>query len=325
MFFLEVLNAFFYRLGTKYLSIVDSGKLYSVNFELPHKIKGRISQFAKIHIKFEKKSNDPSRGYWYVVQPDGSINTRDISYNHDSGKIDQAKPLISIYGVLFDYDEDIGTLYFSNETCWLNKQDAFTVFENDIVCGNDVDWIDRPLAKVSEVDKSIKTSYQSCNIKWTNSRMFNPSKEDGCIRFTSASEGPIYFSVAAVPARLDSWYTVRIASEDVTIYKGSKRLKHETNDVSAVGLGSLNIYQTYFVCFKHYPGKVSVSRRKRAVSRDSMHIIYGKLTGDESLGDEIFSHGYLHAVDEDDPIVPYYYAFGSGEHLVKIVDVQVSG
>ena len=56
-----------------------------------------------------------------------------------------------------------------------------------------------------------------------------------------------------------------------------------------------------------------------------MHIIYGKLAGDESLGDEIFSHGYLHAVDEDDPIVPYYYAFGSGEHLVKIVDVQVSG
>merc|ERR1719430_2013216 len=41
-----------------------------------------------------------------------------------------------------------------------------------------------------------------------------------------------------------------------------------------------------------------------------MNIIYGKLAGDESLGDEIFSHGFLTAVDEDE--------------LVKIVDVQVT-
>ena len=56
-----------------------------------------------------------------------------------------------------------------------------------------------------------------------------------------------------------------------------------------------------------------------------MNIIYGKLAGDESLGDEIFSHGFLTAVDEDEPIIPYYYAFGAGEELVKIVDVQVTG
>ena len=153
--------------------------------------------------------------------------------------------------------------------------------------------------------------------------MFNPSKDNGCICFTAASEGPIYFSAAAVPARIDSWYTVRISSKDVTVYKGTERLEQETDDISAVGLGSLNIYQTYFICFKHFPGQVSSSRKKSA-SRASMNIIYGKLAGDESLGDEIFSHGFLTAVDEDDPVIPYYYAFGAGEELVKIVDVQVN-
>ena len=320
----SVFNIFF-RLGIKYERIVKDRELFAVNFDLPHKIKGRISQFAKITIKFEKRAKDDSQGYWYVVQPDGTINTRDISYNHDSGRINPDKPLISIYGVLFDYDEYIGILYFSNTTCWLNKQDAFAFFENDIICGNDVDWINRPLAKVMEMDKSIQPNYHSCNIRWTHSRMFNPSKEDGCIRFTAASEGPIYFSTAAVPARPDSWYTVRISSEDVTVYKGSKKLKQETNDVSAVGLGSLNIYQTYFVCLKHTPGKVSVSRRKRqTVQRATMNIIYGKLAGDESLGDQIYSQGYLTAVDDEKPIVPHFYAFGSGESLVKIVDVQVN-
>ena len=54
-----------------------------------------------------------------------------------------------------------------------------------------------------------------------------------------------------------------------------------------------------------------------------MNIIYGKLAGDESLGDKIFSHGYLTAVDDNEPIIPYFYAFGAGERLVKILDVQV--
>ena len=280
--------------GIEYQEIVDSGELFAVNFDLPQKIKGRISQFAKITIKFEKRAKDKTQGFWYVVQPDGTINTRDISYNHNSGQINLNKPLVSIYGVVFNYDDDIGTLYFTNETCWLNKQDAFAFFENDISCENDIDWINRPLGKVLKHNKSVQQNYHSCNIKWSNSHMFNPSKDNGCIRFTAASEGPIYFSAAAVPARPDSWYSVRISSQDVTVYKGFERLKQETSDISAVGLGSLNIYQTYFICLKHFPGKVSISsRRKKSVERASMNIIYGKLAGDESLGDEIFSHGLL--------------------------------
>ena len=312
-----------YRTGEAYLDIVNSGDIYKVNFELPQKIKGRISQFAKIQIKFEKRVKDTSKGVWYVVQPDGTIHTRDISFNHNSGNINQAKPLVSIYGVVFNYDEDFGTLFLTNETCWLNKQEAFALFQNDISCEHDIDWIDRPLAKVLPSSKLEKPAYHSCSIQWTNSHMLNPSKDNGCIRFTAASEGPIYFSAAAIPARPDTWYSVRISSNDVTVYKGKDRMKQETHDISAVGLGSLNIYQTYFICLEHNPGKISVGRKKRATSTASLHITYGKLSGDESLGDQIFSHGYLTAIDEDEPIIPYFYAFGSGESLVKILNVQV--
>ena len=87
-----------------------------------------------------------------------------------------------------------------------------------------------------------------------------------------------------------------------------------------------DLYQTYFICFKYFPGEVITDKRKKRSiqkSRASMNIIYGKLAGDESLGDEIYSHGFLTAVDENDPIVPYFYAFGAGESLVKIVDIQV--
>ena len=87
---------------------MDSGEIFEVHFELPAKLQGRIGQFDNIQIKFEKRSSNSNQGVWYVVQPDGTINTRDISYNHHSGEINAKDPLVSIHGVIFNYDEDIG-------------------------------------------------------------------------------------------------------------------------------------------------------------------------------------------------------------------------
>ena len=304
---------------------MDSGEIFEVHFELPAKLQGRIGQFDNIQIKFEKRSSNSNQGVWYVVQPDGTIHTRDISYNHHSGEINAKDPLVSIHVVIFNYDEDIGILYINNNTCCLNKQEAPGLFGNNINCENDIDWINRPLAKILKHESLDKRRLQSCNIKWSNSQMFNPSKENGCIRFTAASEGPIYFSASAVPARRESWYNVRISTMNVTVWKGTKRLKQMTNDLSAVGLGSINIYQTYFVCLQYSDGLSHVSgRKKRFAHRKNTKIMYGKLVGDEAIGDDIYSHGYLTIIDDDEPLIPYFYAFGSGEDLVKIVDVQVT-
>ena len=48
--------------------------------------------------------------------------------------------------------------------------------------------------------------------------------------------------------------------------------------------------------------------------------MYSRRTGS---GDEIYSHAYLSAIDENEPIVPQFYAFGGGHETVKILDVQV--
>ena len=136
------------------------------------------------------------------------------------------------------------------------------------------------------------------------------------MRFTAASEGPIYLAIAVVPGRPDTWYTVRIAQEDVHIFKGNTSLGHSTKHLGAVGMGSDHIHQFYFVCVQHSAGSTETEK--------STTLLYGKLAGDESIGDEAISNIFLTVTDKDSPLSPYFYAFGSGESTVHINDIAVT-
>ena len=106
-----------------------SGKKFSIKFALPEKIEGLIGRYATVNIKFHKRKDDAQKGKWIVVQPDGSIQTEDINYNFGSGEI--ANKLVSVRGVVFNFDEDDAQLFMTKDTCLLNKKGGFKHVKTD--------------------------------------------------------------------------------------------------------------------------------------------------------------------------------------------------
>ena len=55
-----------------------------------------------------------------------------------------------------------------------------------------------------------------------------------------------------------------ILQEDVTVYKGDKKLAHETDATGAVGLGDASIFQSFMVCSEYSPTRTRLSFSKVA-------------------------------------------------------------
>ena len=80
-------------------------------------------------------------------------------------------------------------------------------FSGLVECNDTTDWVRTPLAFVSPINPPEE--YLPCNIKWRNRQQLMSDKS--CVRFTAASEGPIYFALSQVPSLLETWYYLRIA------------------------------------------------------------------------------------------------------------------
>ena len=52
--------------------------------------------------------------------------------------------------------------------------------------------------------------------------------------------------------------------KDVTVYKGDKKLAHETDATGAVGLGDASIFQSFMVCSEYSPNRTRLSFSKVA-------------------------------------------------------------
>ena len=76
-----------------------------------------------------------------------------------------------------------------------------------VLCNDTVDWVSTPLATVHHL--SPKAQYLPCNLKWSNLQML--MSDQSCVRFTVASDGPVYFALSAVPSNPETWYYTRIS------------------------------------------------------------------------------------------------------------------
>merc|ERR1719341_399215 len=132
--------------------------------------------------------------------------------------------------------------------------------------------------------------------------------DDSCVRFTAASSGPIYFVLSAIPATFETWYYFRITNKDVTVYKGDKKLAHETDATGAVGLGDASLFQSFMVCSEYSPTRTRLS--------------FSKVAADETINEGAEINTFLQIDDEEDNIQPSFYSFGTGEREVQIVDIE---
>ena len=74
--------------------------------------------------------------------------------------------------------------------------------------------------------------------------------------------------------------------------------------MNAVGLGADILYQSYFVCVKE--------------SSESTVIEYGKSQGSTEFGDV-----YLTMIDTVNPLFVRFYAFGTGDKPLEVVDAHI--
>ena len=75
-------------------------------------------------------------------------------------------------------------------------------FDSETRCLDEVDMVNVPLATVTKLD--AQQEHVPCNTDWNNNQMLMSDRS--CVRFTAASDGPIYFALSAVPKRNETWY-----------------------------------------------------------------------------------------------------------------------
>jgi len=286
--------------------LLTNGDSYLVKFKLQSPIGDKIATDDMFTISFQHEKGT-NNGRWMVS----------YGYEPDAGQMSklmqsQGTDIVQIKGVDFNLvpDASATTLEWNQAICKKNAK-RFEIGGKNISCSEDgrdsVDWLDTPLAVV----KSIKApdSFLPCNVKWSNLHMLYD--DNSCVRFTAASAGPIYFVLSAIPASDDTWYYFRITNEEITAYKGDKKLKWETHASGAVGLGASNLFQSFVVCSEYSTERTKLS--------------FSKIKADEVPTRSAKINTYLQIVDRDNNIQPSFYSFGSGEEKVQIVDIEQIG
>ena len=59
-------------------------------------------------------------------------------------------------------------------------------------------------------------------------------------------------------------FLIKELQKDVTVYKGDKKLAHETDATGAVGLGDESLFQSFMVCSEYSPTRTRLSFSKVA-------------------------------------------------------------
>lgn len=109
------------------------------------------------------------------------------------------------------------------------------------------------------------------------------------------------------------------------MYKGTTNLDYSTQADGAVGLGDPDLFQSYVVCSEHY--------RESGINQIlRTRITFGKIAAgntsvehsqnlflDATLNEDTCLNSYL-IYEDDDPIQPAFFSFGSGEFKVQVTN-----
>ena len=212
----------------QYNDLLD-GSSFEVAFDLKEQIGNKIQAEESLLLRFqETDDNDETKtsGSWQV--------NRELSRSagQDTKIVEAKENKVFIMGIRFTYYSR-GT---GNYLKWTTQDCIYNVirFKNlqNIVCDirkptnttysfeditenddryddGDVDWVGAPLATVTTLSLQNK-EFLPCNMEWSNTQML--MSDNSCVRFTAASEGPIYFGLSAVPDKFSTWYYFRIAT-----------------------------------------------------------------------------------------------------------------
>ncbi|CAH1268597.1 Hypp3919 [Branchiostoma lanceolatum] len=272
-----------------------SGQEFKVVFEMPYNIPHFLTASAALHVRFMSRTND-----WLTIRKGRAPKLSDGHQNGNSGDITQHK--VSVGGLVMTYDEDTGIFTVTQEDF-----DASAAAILDLPT-----WINgRKVARAEYKSLLEQLSHQQsstggqmpCNLQWSNAHRIDPTDGGMCIHFTAASKGDIFVVFSGVPDDHETWVTVEISTSGVAMYK-ALRLEVTQLDKGAKGLGSDTLYQSYFVCVEE------------DLTESTTTIQFGKTPDNEDRGHVWLDYQFR------DVLSLHYYAFGSGEHAVKLMGVS---
>ena len=105
------------------------------------------------------------------------------------------------------------------------------------------------------------------------------------------------------------------------MYKGNKKMAHETDATGAVGLGDSSLFQSFMVCSEYSPTRTRLSFSKVAAGTKSHGCVKYNVSfenTDETVNEGAEINTYLQVDDEEDNIQPSFYSFGTGEREVQV-------
>ncbi|CAH1264044.1 SCUBE3 [Branchiostoma lanceolatum] len=272
-----------------------SGQEFKVVFEMPYNIPRFVNARAVLLVRFRSRTNK-----WLTIREGYAPRLFDGHRNGNSGDVTQHK--VSVGGLVMAYDENTGIFSVTQEDF-----DASAAAISDLpawINGMEVARAEyKSLLEYLSHQQSSTGGQMPCNLQWSNSHRIDPTDGGKCIHFTAASEGDIFLVFAGVPKDHQTWVTVEISTSGVAVYK-AMRLAVTQLDKGAKGLGSDTLYQSYFVCVtENVTGSLTT-------------VQYGKTPDNEDRGHVWLDYQF------HDVLSLHYYAFGSGEHPVKLMGVS---
>ncbi|XP_066303955.1 uncharacterized protein [Branchiostoma lanceolatum] len=272
-----------------------SGQEFKVVFEMPYNIARFLTASAALLVRFMSRTNK-----WLTIREGRAPRQFDGHRNGNSGDVTQHK--VSVGGLVMTYDEDTGMFTVTQEDF-----DASAAAILDLppwIIDMDVGRAEyKSLLEHLSHQQSSTGGQMPCNLQWSNSHRIDPTDGGKCIHFTAASEGDIFLVFAGVPKDHQTWVTVEISTSGVAMYK-ALRLAVTQLDKGAQGLGSDTLYQSYFVCVTEN------------LIASLTTVQFGKTPDNEDRGHVWLDYQFPEVLSL------HYYAFGSGEHAVKLMGVS---
>ncbi|XP_078614745.1 uncharacterized protein LOC144883920 isoform X1 [Branchiostoma floridae x Branchiostoma japonicum] len=273
---------------------MTSGQEFTVIFDMPSSIPNLLTAKAALNLKYLFNK-------WLPVREGVTPHLYDGRDNGNSGDLSRNK--ISVGGLVMTYDGATGLLSVTQEDfeassaaitdlpAWLNGMTIARAQHKSL------------LEEHSNQPTRGTRGAMPCNIKWSNFNRIDPTQGGKCVHFTAASAGNIYVVFAGVPRKQDTWLYLQISPDGVALYV-AMQLEAAQFEQGSTGLGSDNLYQSYFVCITE-----DLQARKTTVQ-------YGKTPDNEER-----AHVWLDYQFSGIPTV-HFYAFGSGTEDVKMMGVS---
>ena len=193
-------------------AIIKENKVWKVTFDMLDDLPNAFHKPFNV----ERNKSRLVRFYqnmWYTSDHDGLFHLYNGFKNGNSDKTDRKK--VSILGLVLTFNEVDGTLVLSKSDFEKSKKFFPTLSE---------DMKEAKLARVElPFEKAVKRSSNTaepCQVKWSNTRRFDPTDSKGkCLHFTASTGGTLFVVFAVLPQDPNSRYYVEISPRRVAIYK----------------------------------------------------------------------------------------------------------